>query len=190
MSTDEVMREYGTFMWWSILLRGIFGVLFGIVSLVWPDITVWALVFVFGIYAIADGIAGVLRAIGDRKTISTWVWWLAMSAASIVAGIVALVWPAITALALLYVIAFYAILFGVMCVMAALRAKHLPGTGWGWLLAGGIAGVVFGLLLLAFPGSGILSIIWLVGWYAIVFGAMLVVAALQFRSHARKLGLV
>ncbi|WP_307828454.1 HdeD family acid-resistance protein [Antrihabitans sp. YC2-6] len=185
MTSQEVLSEYGTFVWRVVLVRGILGILFGIVALAWPDITVWSLVIVFGVYAIADGIAGVSRAIANRETMSTWKWMLAMGIVSIAAGIGAFVWPAITALALLYLIAFHAIVFGVFCILGARQARAVPGSGWGWMLGAGIAAVVFGWLLIVFPGTGIISLIWLLGWYAIAFGVVMVVAALHFRRFTR-----
>lgn len=177
-------------IWWVVLLRGIFAVIFGIIALAWPAITVWALVVVFAVYAIVDGIVLVIHSIRDREKIDGWGWWLGMGVVSVVAGIVALAWPGITALAFLYVIAFYALLFGITGAIGALRFRKVPDSGWVWSLLSGILAVVFGVLLLLFPGSGILSLIVLVGIYAILFGLLLVVMSFQVRSVAKRAGLV
>ena len=127
----------GRQLWWLLLLRGIFAVLFGIVAIVWPSITTWALVVIFGIYAIIDGLVALGRAWQTRGRFADWGWWALIGIVSIGAGIVALVWPEITALALLFVIAFYAILFGVLEVIGAFIARKIPaprGAG-AWLRA-------------------------------------------------------
>ncbi|AWH01236.1 MULTISPECIES: HdeD family acid-resistance protein [Rhodococcus] len=177
-------------MWWLVLIRGILAVLFGVVALVWPGITVWALVVVFGIYAIVDGVVLVYHSIRDRARLDGWGWWLAMGLVSIAAGIVALVWPAATALVVLYIIAFYAILFGVTGIIGALSFRKVPNSGWGWSLFAGILAVLLGVVLLIFPGSGIISLIWLLGIYAILFGVLLIVVAFQVRKVAKEAGLV
>ncbi|CCW13471.1 putative membrane protein [Rhodococcus aetherivorans] len=177
-------------MWWLVLIRGILAVLFGVVALVWPGITVWALVVVFGIYAIVDGVVLVYHSIRDRARLDGWGWWLAMGLVSIAAGIVALVWPAATALVVLYIIAFYAILFGVTGIIGALSFRKVPNSGWGWSLFAGILAVLLGVVLLIFPGSGIISLIWLLGIYAILFGVLLIVLSFQIRKVAKAAGLV
>nr|WP_238586303.1 HdeD family acid-resistance protein [Rhodococcus rhodochrous] len=177
-------------MWWLVLIRGILAVLFGVVALVWPGITVWALVVVFGIYAIVDGVVLVYHSIRDRARLDGWGWWLAMGLVSIAAGIVALVWPAATALVVLYIIAFYAILFGVTGIIGALSFRKVPNSGWGWSLFAGILAVLLGVVLLIFPGSGIISLIWLLGIYAILFGVLLIIVAFQVRKVAKEAGLV
>lgn len=177
-------------MWWLVLIRGILAVLFGVVALVWPGITVWALVVVFGIYAIVDGVVLVYHSIRDRARLDGWGWWLAMGLVSIAAGIVALVWPAATALVVLYIIAFYAILFGVTGIIGALSFRKVPNSGWGWSLVAGVLAVLLGVVLLIFPGSGIISLIWLLGIYAILFGVLLIVVAFQVRKAAKEAGLV
>src|SRR3546814_6612338 len=117
MVTQNPFVQYGKEIWWMILIRGIFGVIFGIIALVWPGITVVALVFLFGIYSIADGLITIVRAIRDREHLSSWGWWVFTGVVSVGAGIVALVWPGITALVLLYIIAFYAIMFGIFGIV-------------------------------------------------------------------------
>lgn len=126
MVTQNPFVQYGKEIWWMILIRGIFGVIFGIIALVWPGITVVALVFLFGIYSIADGLITIVRAIRDREHLSSWGWWVFTGVVSVGAGIVALVWPGITALVLLYIIAFYAIMFGIFGIVGAFKMKRCP----------------------------------------------------------------
>ncbi|WP_092805504.1 HdeD family acid-resistance protein [Rhodococcus globerulus] len=181
---------YGKEIWWMILVRGIFGVIFGIIALVWPGITVVALVFVFGIYSIVDGVVTLVRAIRDRAHLSSWGWFVFTGVVSVAAGVVALVWPGITAVVLLYIIAFYAILFGILGVIGSFKLKGLSGSGWGWLLAASVLAVIFGIILLIFPGEGIIGLTWLLGWYAIFFGILMLVGAFQIRSRAKEAGVL
>ncbi|MBH0119138.1 HdeD family acid-resistance protein [Rhodococcus sp. HM1] len=177
-------------IWWIVLIRGILAVLFGIVALVWPGITVWALVVVFGIYAIVDGLVLGYHAVRDRRTLDGWGWWLAMAVISVLAGIVALVWPKATALVLLYIIAFYAIFFGIAGAVGALRFRKVPESGWVASLVAGILAILFGIILLIFPGGGIIGLIWLLGIYAILFGVLLIAVAFQARKVAKEAGVL
>lgn len=187
VGTNEAILRIAKDVWWLLLIRGIFAVIFGIIALVWPGVTVWALVVVFGVYAIVDGIVEAVRSVQARKVVSGWVWWLLAGLVSVAAGVVALVWPAATALVVLYVIGFWAILVGILEVVAAFQVRSAGGQ-WGWTLLAGILAVIFGLLLIIFPGSGILSLVWLLGTFAIVFGVLFVIGAFQVRSAARRAG--
>lgn len=189
-SASDLFRSVFKTVWWVVLIRGILAVLFGIVALVWPGITVWALVVVFAVYAIVDGAVLVWHSIRDRATLDGWGLWLAMGVVSVLAGLVALFWPGITALVLLYLIAFYAILFGIIGIVGALRFRKVPESGWVWSLIAGVVAVLFGVLLLIFPGSGILGLIVLLGIYAILFGILLIVMSFQVRSAAKKAGIM
>lgn len=193
MSTNSVsptdpFRSLLKQIWWVVLLRGILAILFGVVALVWPGITVWALVVVFAVYAVVDGIVLIVQSVRDRA--EGWGWWLAMGIVSVIAGLVALFWPGITALALLYVIAFYAILYGITGIVAGIRFRKVHSSGWVWSVLAGVLAVLFGIVLLIFPGEGILSLIVLLAVYAILFGVLLVVLAFQVRSTAKKAGVV
>ncbi|WP_064256428.1 HdeD family acid-resistance protein [Rhodococcus sp. D-6] len=188
VSSNDPFRSLLKQIWWVVLLRGILAVLFGVVALVWPGITVWALVVVFAAYAIIDGIVLVVQSVRDKP--EGWGWWLAMGVISVLAGLVALFWPGITALALLYVIAFYAILFGITGIVGGIRFRKVPESGWVWSVLAGVVAVLFGIVLLIFPGEGILSLIVLLGIYAILFGVLLIILAFQARSAAKKAGVI
>jgi uncharacterized membrane protein HdeD (DUF308 family) len=170
-----------TYNWWALVLRGAVSVLFGLMAIVWPDITLGALIILFGAYAVVDGafaIASGIREAGDQSR-----WWLTVieGIVSIGAGVIAFVWPDLTALALLYIIAFWAIFTGVLEVVAAVRLREIIDGEW---LLGlmGLLSIMFGILLVAFPGSGALALIWLIGMYAIAFGVVLIALGLRVRS--------
>lgn len=165
--------------WWALILRGVVAVLFGIAALIWPDITVTALVFLFGAYVLVDGIFALIGAFWNR----TGQWWLLLieGVAGIAAGILTFIWPDITELVLLYLIAFWAILTGILEVVAAIQLrKELAGE---WLLVlGGLASLIFGIIMVFSPGVGATALIWLVGAYAIVFGVLLVILGFKLRD--------
>lgn len=190
-TNEEALLRIGKDLWWAVLLRGVFAVVFGIVALVWPSVTVWALVVVFGAYAIVDGISAIVRAVQARKVESGWMWWLLGGVVSLVAGIVAFVWPGITALAAVFVIGIWAIMGGILEIAGSFRLRKLDGAAhWIVLLVAGILELLFGIVLVFFPVSGILSIVWLVGVFAVLFGVLFVVSAFQVRSAAKKAGVL
>ena len=168
--------------WWAIALRGVAGIIFGILALLMPAITIRALILLFGVYAVVEGIFAVIAAVSGHSGAPRWLLFLE-GIVGIAAGIVAFVWPALTALVLLYVIAAWAIVTGVFEIAAAIQLrKEIEGEIW--LGLAGLASIFFGLALFARPGAGALAVVWIIGAYAIVFGALLV--ALGFRVKALK----
>jgi uncharacterized membrane protein HdeD (DUF308 family) len=169
--------------WWVVLLRGIAAVLFGIVSFIAPGSSLVALVALFGAYAFADGILTLVSAVRRRGTQRPW-WALVLHGIlGIAAGVVTFLWPGLTALALLYLVAGWMLATGVLAIVAAIRLrKTIEGE---WLLGlSGVASVIFGVLVALFPGPGALTLVIWIGAYALVFGALLI--ALSFRLHSWK----
>jgi uncharacterized membrane protein HdeD (DUF308 family) len=181
---DTTVKSLAETVWWLVLLRGIFMVIFGIIALVSPGIALLTLVWVFGFYAILDGIAAIGIGVRTRGE-PHWIWTIVQGVVSVLAGLVALVWPGVTALALLFVVAFWAILLGIGEIGGAMASRRRGSNAWGWTLAAGILNVVFGVLLLIWPASGILTLVWLVGVFALVGGVALIVLAFRVRSAAR-----
>lgn len=169
--------------WWVVVLRGVFAVLFGIGALLWPGFTLAALVLVWGAYAIVDGIFALTAAIvggtGERGG-SRWAF-LFIGLVSLGAGVIALVSPGITALALLFVIAAWAIVHGVLEIIAAVHLRKVIEHEWLLGLAGA-ASIFFGLLLMLRPGAGALALLWAIGGFAIVFGALTIALGLRLRG--------
>ena len=160
---------------WSVILRGIVAILFGLVILAWPAITLHALILVFGIFAIAAGVFAILSGLRAEERRRRWLL-LSEGAVAALAGIVALAWPAITARALLYLIAAWAIVTGVLEMTGSFRTRLASTPDW-VLMASGVISVVFGILLLVWPHLGLLALIWLIGIYAIVYGIIHLVLA-------------
>jgi uncharacterized membrane protein HdeD (DUF308 family) len=169
--------------WWMLALRGVFAVIFGLIALFAPRIALLAFIYVFAAYALIDGIVAVVIAIQERGSLSRWGWVLFEGIISILAGIVAIVYPGLTALVLLYIVAFWAIVTGILEIVAAFAIRGFAAREWALGLAG-ILSIIFGIILFVFPGAGLLSILWLVGIYAIIFGILFIVRAFQLRSWA------
>ena len=167
--------------WWVYAVRGIAAILFGIMALVWPAPTLVVLVLLFGAYAFVDGVA-LLVALARGDVLARAHKWTTgiMGVLGIAVAMVTLVWPGITAVTLLYVVAFWAITMGILQVVSAIEfRKEIRGEFW--MVLGGIFSIVFGGLLVVFPGAGLLSLVWLVGFFAELFG--LASLGLAYRLH-------
>lgn len=178
------MFELMTRHWWVLALRGAFAILFGITAWVWPGITVWALVVLFGAYALVDGVIALAEAFRDTAGGPRGMLLLS-GAAGIALGILALVWPGITAFVLLMLIAAWAVATGVLEIVAALALRRELKGEWADVLTGAIS-VIFGILLFAWPVSGAVAIVWLIGLFSILFGAAMVGAAFRLRRLGRE----
>jgi uncharacterized membrane protein HdeD (DUF308 family) len=164
------------------LFRGIVAILFGVVALVWPKMTLSALVFVFGLFVVISGITSVVAALRNTE-FPGWGWVLGEGILGIAVGVVALVWPGITELAFIYLLAAWAILTGIFEVITPLAYPMSGGRAVLTALAG-ILSIVFGILIAAQPSSGLLAVVWLIGVYAILFGIMYIGMYFESRSLA------
>ena len=174
--------------WWAVLLRGIVGVLFGIVTFFAPGISFGALVLVFGAYALADGALAIISAIRTRAENERW-WVLVLEGlVRIGAGVITVSWPGIAALALIYVIAAWALITGGLEIGAAIRLRKVITHEW-WLVLAGIASIAIGVMLALFPGIGALTLMLWVGAYAFVFGILMIGLAFRLRSWGKSAGL-
>ena len=170
--------------WWLVVLRGVLGIAFGVITFVAPAISLAALVLLFGAYAFADGVLAIASAVRRRTTTDRWWILLLEGLVGIGAGLVTLFLPGITALVLLYIIAGWAVATGILELVAAVRLrKEIKHE---WLLAlSGIASVAFGVLIALFPGAGALALVIWIGAYAFVFGALLVALGVRLRGLGR-----
>jgi uncharacterized membrane protein HdeD (DUF308 family) len=164
------------------LFRGIAAVLFGVLTLVWPKLSLTVLVLVFGVFAVISGITAVVAALRSTD-IPGWGLLLFEGILGTLAGAIALVFPGITALAFLYLLAAWAIITGILEVIAPLSFPMSTGRAVLTALAG-VLSVVFGILIAAQPAAGLLAVVWLIGIYAIVFGIMYIVVYFESRSLA------
>ena len=167
--------------WWAVLLRGAIAILFGALALVWPRLTLEILVLFFGAYVVVDGIFAIIAALTHRSGHDRWWVLLLEGLVGIGAGIITFLLPTVATLALIYLISIWAIVTGVLEIIAAIGLREeIQGE---WLLAiGGSISLILGVLLVIFPSAGEVTIIWLIGAYAILFGALLLGLGLRLRK--------
>lgn len=173
--------------WGAIAVRGVAAILFGLLAFVVPGLTLAALVLLFGAYALVDGVFSIVAAVRRRAGDPAWWALLLEGLVGIAAGVVTFLLPGLTALTLLYVIAAWAVVTGVLEIIAALRLRrHLTGE-WRLVLSG-VLSIVFGGLVMVAPSAGALAMILWIGAYAIVFGALLLALAFRLRRAHAELG--
>jgi uncharacterized membrane protein HdeD (DUF308 family) len=172
--------------WWAVALRGVAAVLFGLMALIWPGITLIVLVALFGAYVLVDGVMAIATAIGRGPGVPR-AWLIVEGVADIVVGVLTFTWPGITTMVLLWVIAAWAIVTGAIEIVNAVRLRReLHGE---WLLAlGGVLSVLFGIALVVWPVVGALGLVMLIGAYAVVFGVALIALATRLRRANRGAG--
>jgi uncharacterized membrane protein HdeD (DUF308 family) len=173
--------------WWVLLLRGVLGILFGIGAFVWPGATLAALILVFGAYVFVDGIFAVVAGISMRRQLS--LWWLVLleGLAGIILGLLTFRSPDTTALILLTFIAAWSIITGIFEIASAVRIRTMIANEW-LLIVSGVVSIIFGALLIAQPGAGAISIVWLLGAYALLFGILTLMLALRLRGMRDTIG--
>jgi uncharacterized membrane protein HdeD (DUF308 family) len=175
------MLETMTRNWWLVVLRGVLAIIFGVLAFIWPGSVLAALVLLFGAYALVDGIFALGAGIVGHGDGTFRLALVLIGITGIAAGILTFFWPGLTALTLLYLIAGWAIITGVAQIVGAIRLRQVIDNEW-TLIIGGVITVAFGALAIAFPGTGALSIIWLIGTYAILFGVLLVALGFRLRG--------
>ena len=175
MSNFPLLEAF-TKNWWVLLIRGLLAVLFGIMAFASPGVTLFALVLLYGAYAFVDGVTALSVGVTTRAG------WLVLSGlAGLVVGIGTFFYTGITAVALFYLIAGWAIVRGIFEISAGIALRKVISSGWA-LVLGGIFSIGFGLLLVAHPAPGVLALVYLIGGYAVVFGFTMIV--LSFLLHA------
>ena len=164
--------------WWVMLLRGIVAILFGVIAFLWPGLTLASLVLLVGVAFLSDGIASVAAGLRGRFWQSTLI-----GVVSILAGLATFFSPGLTAMALLYVIAFWAIVRGVFEILAAIEFRKVIE---GEVLLGlaGLLSIAFGVFIILNPGAGALSIVWMLATYAVLLGVTLVILSFRLKSLA------
>ena len=171
------MSDTSMFRWWAVLIRGIAAVLLGVVALVQPRISLAVLLALFGAYALIDGIFAIVVAFRKHGGSPWWALVIEGIAGILVAAITFFA-PRVTALALLYLVAGWAIVTGIAEIVAAVRLRQIIQREW-LLALSGVLSIIFGVLIAAQPRAGLTTLVWLIGIYAIVFGSALI--GLSFR---------
>ena len=168
--------------WKTLALGGAAAVLLGLLTLVWPGITLWALVLLFGAWALVDGVFRLLAlATGEPGAREQRTALIIQGVLGIGVGVVTFIWPAMTALGLLFVIASWAFIIGVIEVTAAVRLRKVIDNEWLLGLMGALA-IIFAIALVITPGAGALVITWLIGWFALLSGTLRLALAWKLRK--------
>lgn len=167
--------------WWILALRGVAAILFGLAAYFWPGAALATLVLLFGAYAGIDGVLSLIsgiRRVGDDKH-----WWLLLleGLAGIGAAVATFFYPGITALLLLYFVAAWAVITGILEIAAAVRLRE-EIKGEFWLGLSGLLSIAFGVVLFLMPGPGALAVVWLIATYAVLFGIFLIVLGFRLRN--------
>jgi uncharacterized membrane protein HdeD (DUF308 family) len=180
-SASDDMKSVLAQYWWLIALRGVLGILFGIIALVMPVAAILALVLLFSAYMLVDGVMAIVSAVGAARHGQRWGLLTFEGIVNILTGVVAFLWPGLTVIVFVTLIAAWAIISGALMLAAAFKlgADH----GRWWIALGGIASIVFGALLIIAPLLGAVVLTWWIGAYAIVFGVTLLVAAFKLRQR-------
>jgi len=179
------IHEYLGRSWALIVLRGVAAVLFGLLAITSPGVTLAALVFIWGAYAIADGVLAIVAGLKIRDN-GRPLWSLFVAGVlGIAAGVMTFLWPGVTALAVLVLIASWAIGVGSLQIVAAIRLRKVIEGEWALGLSG-ILSLAFGVLAVLHPGAGALGLLWMIAAYAIGFGTLLVVVGFRLRSFGTR----
>ena len=168
--------------WWSLALRGLVAVLFGLAALFWPDLVLEVLILLFGAYALVDGVFALIAAFGSSGRGMRRPLLLIEGVLGILFGLLALFWPVLTALALLYLVAFWAVFSGIARIVMAVMLRREIENEWAIALSGMLS-VILGIVLILLPGAGLLAYTWLIGILALAVGIALIYYAFRVRGQ-------
>jgi uncharacterized membrane protein HdeD (DUF308 family) len=168
--------------WWAMALRGLCAVLFGLAAFVWPRITLEALVGLFAAYVLLNGIFAIVIAIRAAEHKRGWWLLLVLGVVSIAAGVLTFLWPGITALALLFLIATWAVITGIFEIAVAIEMRRVIQGEW-LLGLNGLVSICFGLFLFLWPRAGALAVVWIIGFYALLSGCLFLTLAFRLRHR-------
>jgi uncharacterized membrane protein HdeD (DUF308 family) len=178
--------EFDNRMWGGLTVRGLLAILFGIFALARPGITAAGLVYLFGAYAFLDGIAAIAASVNVAQLGGRWGAMFLVGLTGILIGVLAFVRPGATAAALIYYIAAWAVLTGVFEIAAAIRLRKAVEGEWKLAVAG-VLSIFAGVLIAARPGAGLVSVVWVIGAYAIIFGGLMLALAFALRGAPKRL---
>ena len=167
--------------WVGLAVRGVAAVLFGLAALIWPGLTLAVLIILYGAYAVVDGVFAIVAGLRAGSGTGKWLF-VAEGALSILAGLIAVFWPGVSAVFLLYIIAFWAIFGGLLRIVGAVLLRREIENEWTMAL-GGVLWVLLGIVLFVLPGAGLLSLSWLIGIFALGAGITLIVLAFRVRGQ-------
>ncbi|MDB5605511.1 MAG: hypothetical protein JWP25_2411 [Bradyrhizobium sp.] len=170
--------------WWLFTLRGVVGIIFGLIALIFPGATMLSLVIVFSAYMLVDGVVGIISAVRAARQRDRWGLLAFEGLLDIAVGIAAFLWPGLTVLAFVLLVAAWAIVTGALMAAAGFRLNIDHGR-W-WLVLGGLISLAYGALLIATPIIGAVVLTWWIGAYAIAFGISLIIFSFRLRSRQQQ----
>lgn len=165
---NTLLQSY-TRNWWMVLIRGILAALFGILAIILPGAVLLSLVLIFGAFILVDGVLALVAAFRAAEHRRNFGLLIVEGILGIVVGVIALWHPGIAAAALVIIIGFWAVVGGLVEIVQAVEMRRQINNEW-LLILGGLASVIFGILLFIFPASGVVALVWVMGIYAIFFG--------------------
>lgn len=181
------MRDLLTRSWWMFAWRGAVALIFGVLAILWPGLTLLWLVALFAAYAVIGGAVVIAGAVKHRQHDGGWWLILLWGIVSVAAGIGAIFYPGLTALVLVLLIGANALVTGILDIVVAIRLRKVLRHEW-LLILNGVAAIVFGVLVLLFPGAGALALVWLISLYAVLTGVLLLALAWQARKWGPSAG--
>ncbi len=182
MGLGSVMVHALAKNWWMLLLRGIAAIIFGVLAFAWPGMTLLTLIMFYGAFALVDGVLAIIAAIAGGAPAPRW-WLAVVGLLGVATGVLMFTMPGLTALVLLYFIAGWAIATGAFQIVGAIRLRKEIDDEW-YLILGGVVSVLFGVGVMMAPGAGALALLWVIGTYAVIMGAILVALAFRLKKFA------
>jgi len=176
-----MLRIYGKY-WWSFLVRGIMATLFGVVAIVLPGVTMEILAVLLAAFLIVDGLFSFIASFQVRRMQISWGPLLFEGVAGMALGLFTFIWPGLTVLAIVLVIGLWAMLTGVLEIIAGVKLRNEIQGEW-LLVSSGVLSLLFSVILLTSPGVGAVAIAWMIGVYALVFGVSLIFLGIRLRKH-------
>jgi uncharacterized membrane protein HdeD (DUF308 family) len=172
--------------WWLTLIRGIVAILFGVMTFIWPGITILSLTILWGAYALVDGVMAIVTAFSSSGAQTSSRWWLGLAGlVGIAAGVLTFLFPIGTSLGLLIFLAAWLVVAGVMQIIGAIRLRKVIDNEWLLGLVGALS-ILLGISLVAFPGSGLVSVAWMVGTFAIIAGISYIGLSMRLKKLANR----
>lgn len=182
MGLGSVMVHALAKNWWMLLLRGIAAIIFGVLAFAWPGMTLLTLIMFYGAFALIDGVLAIIAAITGGAPAPRW-WLAVVGLLGIATGFLMFAMPGLTALVLLYFIGGWAVATGIFQIIGAIRLRKEIDDEW-YLILGGVVSVLFGIGVMMAPGAGALALLWVIGAYAVIIGAIMVALAFRLRKFA------
>lgn len=179
------MLEKITRHWWMFALRGLAAIILGVVAMIWPEQAMQAMVLLFGAYVLVDGTFAMIAGIASYRYFDRWWAMLLEGLTGVVIGLLTLLWPNITSLVLLYFIAAWALITGILEIVTAIQLRRVITGEW-MLILGGLLSILFGVLIVVFPVAGAVSVIWVIATYAVFFGISEIIFAFRLQGLRRE----